>query len=143
MASSFQTIRIDGTDYRHRAVDGHADVLDTAQYEAAIADAAAHGLASDDAFDALVAHLAHVHPSRYIRLIEDLALVGLRDVAPFSDQSAALRFVAFIDRVYDAQLPIRATGISLDLVFPEEMLAGGYRKKYLRAISRLVASTLA
>ena len=51
--------------------------------------------------------------------------------------------VAFIDRVYDAQLPIRATGISLDLVFPEEMLAGGYRKKYLRAISRLVASTLA
>jgi len=50
--------------------------------------------------------------------------------------------VAFIDRVYDAQLPIRATGETLDLVFPEEMLAGGYRKKYLRAISRLVASTL-
>jgi cell division protein ZapE len=143
MASSFQTIRIDGTDYRHRAVDGHAVVLDAAQYEAAITDAATHGLASDDAFDALVAHLAHVHPSRYIRLIEDLALVGLRDVSPFTDQSAALRFVAFIDRVYDAQLPIRATGTSLDLVFPEEMLAGGYRKKYLRAISRLVASTLA
>ena len=58
-----------------------------------------------------------------------------------SDQSAALRFVAFIDRVYDAQLPIRATGTSLDLVFPEEMLAGGYRKKYLRAISRLIALT--
>jgi len=53
-----------------------------------------------------------------------------------------LYFVAFIDRVYDAQLPIRATGETLDLVFPEEMLAGGYRKKYLRAISRLVASTL-
>lgn len=143
MASSFQTIRIDGTDFRHRAVDGHAVVLEEPQYEAAIADAAATGLASDDAFDALVAHLAHVHPSRYIRLIEDLALVGLRDVAPFTDQSAALRFVAFIDRVYDAQLPIRATGSSLDLVFPEEMLAGGYRKKYLRAVSRLVASTLA
>jgi cell division protein ZapE len=84
-----------------------------------------------------------VHPSRYIRLIEGLSMVGLRDVEPFTDQSAALRFVAFIDRVYDAQLPIRATGTSLDLVFPEEMLAGGYRKKYLRAISRLVASTLA
>ncbi|MFE5409706.1 cell division protein ZapE [Microbacterium sp. NPDC056569] len=143
MASSFQTIRIDGTDFRHRAVDGHAVVLDPPQYEAAIADAAATGLASDDAFAALVAHLAHVHPSRYIRLIEGLAVVGLRDVTPFDDQSAALRFVAFIDRVYDAQLPIRATGTSLDLVFPQEMLAGGYRKKYLRAISRLVASTLA
>ena len=100
------------------------------------------GVVSDDAFAALVAHLATVHPSRYIRLIDGLALVGLRDVAPLTDQSAALRFVAFIDRVYDAQLPIRATGETLDLVFPEEMLAGGYRKKYLRAISRLVASTL-
>ena len=71
------------------------------------------------------------------------SVVGLRDVEQLTDQSAALRFVAFIDRVYDAELPIRATGLSLDLVFPEEMLAGGYRKKYLRAISRLVASTLA
>ncbi len=142
MASSFETLRIDGTDFRHRAVDGHAIALTDAEYEAATADAATRGLASDDAFGSLVSHLAHVHPSRYIRLIEGLSQVGLRDVAEFTDQSAALRFVAFIDRVYDAQLPIRATGITLDRVFPEEMLAGGYRKKYLRAISRLVASTL-
>lgn len=143
MASSFQTIRIDGTDYRHRAVDGHAAVLSEPQYEAALADASAAGVVSDDGFADLIAHLARVHPSRYIRLIEGMSLVGLRDVEPFSDQSAALRFVAFIDRVYDAELPIRATGTSLDAVFPDEMLAGGYRKKYLRAISRLVASTLA
>ncbi|GAA3209003.1 cell division protein ZapE [Microbacterium terregens] len=142
MAVSFQTMRIDGTDYRHRALDGHAAVLTAPEYETAIADAATTGLASDDGFAALVAHLATVHPSRYIRLIDGLSLVGLRDVVPLTDQSAALRFVAFIDRVYDAQLPIRATGETLDLVFPEEMLAGGYRKKYLRAISRLVASTL-
>ena len=142
MAASFQTIRIDGTDYRHRTLDGHAAVLEPAAYETTIADAATRGLVSDDSFDALIGHLASVHPSRYIRLIEELSMVGLRDVAPLSDQSAALRFVAFIDRVYDAELPIRATGTSLDLVFPEEMLAGGYRKKYLRAISRLVASTL-
>lgn len=143
MASSFQTIRIDGTDYRHRAVDGHAAVLTPQEYDAEIADASSRGVVSDDAFGDLIAQLARVHPSRYIKLIEDLSLVGIRDVAPFTDQSAALRFVAFIDRVYDAELPIRATGTSLDLVFPEEMLAGGYRKKYLRAISRLVASTLA
>ncbi|MEZ3161003.1 cell division protein ZapE [Microbacterium sp. BWT-B31] len=143
MSESFQTLRIDGTDFRHRAVDGHAAVLSPAEYEAAVADASIRGLVSDDGFADLVSHLARVHPSRYIRLIDGLSAVGLRDVAPFDDQSAALRFVAFVDRVYDAQLPIRATGVSLDLVFPEEMLAGGYRKKYLRAISRLVASTLA
>jgi cell division protein ZapE len=143
MASSFQTTRIDGTDYRHRAVDGHAATLSEAQYREAMADAAARGLASDDSFGDLIAHLARVHPSRYIKLIEGLSMVGIRDVQPFTDQSAALRFVAFIDSVYDAELPIRATGVSLDLVFPDEMLAGGYRKKYLRAVSRLVASTLA
>ncbi|MET0671945.1 MAG: cell division protein ZapE [Microbacterium pygmaeum] len=142
MSASFQTLRIDGTDYRHRALDGHAAVLAPAEYERTVTDAATTGLVSDDDFSTLVTHLASVHPSRYIRLIEGLSLVGLRDVAPLTDQSAALRFVAFIDRVYDAQLPIRATGATLDLVFPEEMLAGGYRKKYLRAISRLVASTL-
>jgi cell division protein ZapE len=143
MAGSFQTIRIDGEDYRHRSLDGHADVLEAGSYETVLAEAATTGLVSDDSFGELVSHLARVHPSRYIRMIDDLAVVGLRDVEQLTDQSAALRFVAFIDRVYDAELPIRATGLSLDLVFAEEMLAGGYRKKYLRAISRLVASTLA
>jgi cell division protein ZapE len=142
MSASFTTVRIDGTDYRHRALDGHAAVLTSTEYATTISDAAHQGVVSDDGFSELVSHLATVHPSRYIRMIEGLSMIGLRDVAPLTDQSAALRFVAFIDRVYDAELPIRATGETLDLVFPEEMLAGGYRKKYLRAISRLVASTL-
>ncbi|GAA1693122.1 cell division protein ZapE [Microbacterium sediminicola] len=143
MADSFQTIRIDGTDYRHRAVDGHAVTLDESTYAAEISAVAASAAVSDDAFHDVVAHLAHVHPSRYIRLLDGVELIGLRDVTVFADQSAALRFVALVDRIYDAQIPIRATGLSLDRVFPDEMLAGGYRKKYLRAISRLVASTLA
>lgn len=141
MSASFQTIRIDGTDYRQRAVDGHAVVVTAAQYERSVADAGGAGLVSDDEFGALIRHLATVHPSRYLRVLDDIALIGLRDVAPLDDQSAALRFVAFIDRAYDAQIPIRATGVSLDQVFTEDMLAGGYRKKYLRAISRLVALT--
>jgi len=142
MSANFHTLRIDGTDFRHRALDGHAAVLTEEEYERALAVAAKTGVVSDDAFPALIAHLARVHPSRYIRLVEGLSAIGLRGVDEFDDQSAALRFVAFIDRAYDAQIPIRATGTSLDLVFSQEMLAGGYRKKYLRAISRLVALTL-
>ncbi|GAA2014602.1 cell division protein ZapE [Microbacterium ulmi] len=141
MAASFDTIRIDGTDYRQRALDGHAVVLTEPQYESALTDAAARSLASDDTFAGLVAHLARVHPSRYIRLIDGLETIGIRDVHELDDQSSALRLVAFVDRAYDAQIPIRATGVPLDRVFGAEMLAGGYRKKYLRAISRLNALT--
>lgn len=139
MASSFRTIRIDGTDYRQRAVDGQAVVRSPDEYERDLA--AAPPTASDDGFGALIRHLATVHPSRYIRLLDGISLIGLRDVATLEDQSAALRFVAFVDRAYDAQIPVRATGVALDQVFGEDMLAGGYRKKYLRAISRLVALT--
>jgi cell division protein ZapE len=141
MSDSFQTMRIDGVDFRQRAIDGHSIVLSGEDYASAIATASESGLVSDDAFDEVVAHLARVHPSRYIRLIDGLRLVGLRDVRVLTDQSEALRFVAFVDRVYDAQIPIAATGVSLDQVFAEEMLGGGYRKKYLRAISRLNALT--
>ncbi|MFT3799083.1 cell division protein ZapE [Microbacterium sp.] len=141
MAASFETIRIDGTDYRQRALDGHAIALDAAAYRAAIADAATDGVTSDDAFGDLVRHLATVHPSRYLRLIAGVDTIGLRDVVTLDDQSAALRFVAFVDRAYDAQVPVRATGEVIDRVFSADMLAGGYRKKYLRAISRLVALT--
>jgi cell division protein ZapE len=142
MAANFQTVRIDGTDYRQRAVDGHAVVTAAGEYDQALAEAATGGATvSDDTFEDLIAHLAAVHPSRYIRLIDGIDAIGLRDVAVFDDQSAALRFVAFVDRAYDAQIPIRATGTPLDAVFSEEMLAGGYRKKYLRAVSRLIALT--
>lgn len=139
MSDSFETIRIDGVDFRQRALDGHAVTLEEVEYAQRIADTA--GTASDDLFGDVIRHLAKVHPSRYIRLIDGLDLVGLRDVQVLTDQSEALRFVAFVDRVYDAQLPIVATGVSLDQVFAEEMLGGGYRKKYLRAISRLNALT--
>lgn len=141
MAASFQTIRIDGTDYRQRALDGHAVRLDDAAYSAALAEAAAHGTTSDDTFADVIRHLAGVHPSRYLRVIDGISTIGLRDVTTLVDQSAALRFVAFVDRAYDAQIPLRATGTPVDHVFSEEMLAGGYRKKYLRALSRLIALT--
>jgi cell division protein ZapE len=141
MSDSFQTIRIDGVDFRQRALDGHAVVSDDDVYARAIDERAGRGTASDDSFGEVIRHLARVHPSRYLRVISGLDLVGLRDVHVLTDQSEALRFVAFVDRVYDAQIPVVATGVSLDQVFAEEMLGGGYRKKYLRAISRLNALT--
>ena len=71
---------------------------------------AAHPV-SDDAFDDIIRHLAQVHPSRYIRLLARARpRSGSATCAQLTDQSEALRFVAFVDRAYDAQIPILATG---------------------------------
>ncbi len=59
------------------------------------------------------------------------------------DQNVALRLVSLTDRLYDAGIPVVASGDKLDTIFSEEMLDGGYRKKYLRATSRLLALTAA
>lgn len=142
MADRFVTIRIDGVDYRQRDLDGDAVTLSDEAYRFTLADVAAAGeRMTDDSFDELIAHLATVHPSSYMGLLDGVQTIGLRDVHELTDQSAALRFVAFIDRVYDAQIPIRATGESLTSIFGGGMLDGGYRKKYLRCMSRLNALT--
>ncbi|MFC5501726.1 cell division protein ZapE [Lysinimonas soli] len=141
IADRFEIIRIDGLDYRHRELEGHAVALDEAQFASELAAASSLGGVTVDDFAAVLKHLATVHPSRYVKLVEGLDAIGLRDVRVFTDQSDALRFVALVDRLYDAQVRVLATGIPIDTVFPEDMLAGGYRKKYLRAVSRLMALT--
>jgi cell division protein ZapE len=139
LSARFTAIRIDGLDYRHRDIEGHVVSLSDAELEAAV-----DGMDGDvtvDSFDAVMAHLATVHPSRYVKLIDGIEAIAMTGVHRLSNQTDALRLVAFVDRLYDAQVRIFATGIPLDQVFAEDMLAGGYRKKYLRAISRIGALT--
>ncbi len=138
LADRFEIVRIDGLDYRRREIEGHAITLDDAAFDAALATA---GTATADDFDDVLRHLATVHPSRYVKLVAGLDAIGLSKVRTLTDQSDALRFVALVDPLYDAQVRILATGTPLDRVFGDEMLAGGYRKKYLRAISRLISLT--
>jgi cell division protein ZapE len=71
--------------------------------------------------------------------VEDVQMVLLTDVHTITDQSVALRWVVLIDRLYDRGIPVRASGVPLDQLFSPELLKGGYRKKYRRAISRIVA----
>ncbi len=141
MADRFDILRIDGIDYRRRELEGHAVAVPEAEYAARLAEAQSTGPITADDFDRLLAHLATVHPSRYVKLVDGLAAVGISDVHVLTDQTDALRFVAFVDRLYDDQVRVIATGVLLDQVFGDDMLAGGYRKKYLRAVSRLVALT--
>ena len=137
LAARFETIRIDGLDYRRRDTAEHAVI--TEHVEAALERVG--GNVTLDTFDDLLDHLAQVHPAYYVALVAGLDAVGIAGVHVLGNQTDALRFVAFVDRLYDARVPVVASGTALDAVFPEDMLSGGYRKKYLRAISRLVSLT--
>ncbi|HEY9410350.1 MAG TPA: cell division protein ZapE [Jiangellaceae bacterium] len=135
LSAQFDVIRVDGDDYRHRGLpEAPAPVSD----DDAVAVAAATGYTLDD-FTALCAHLAGLHPSRYGPLLDGVTGIVLRGVTTVDDQNVALRLVVLADRLYDRGVPVVAGGVPLDRLFAVELLAGGYRKKYFRAVSRLVA----
>ncbi|MFI8947078.1 cell division protein ZapE [Streptomyces sp. NPDC053750] len=136
LSAHFRALRIDGEDYRHRGLpEAPAPYSDAAVTRAA---QATEGASLDD-FPALLDHLARVHPSRYGALTDGVTAVCLTGVRPVPDQSTALRLVVLADRLYDREVPVLASGLPFDRLFSEEMLKGGYRKKYFRAISRLTA----
>ncbi|MGY0019424.1 cell division protein ZapE [Streptomyces sp. cg35] len=136
LSAHFRPLRIDGEDYRHRGLpEAPAPFSDEQVTQAAYATEGA----SLDGFPQLLEHLARVHPSRYGALTDDLTAVCLTDVSAVPDQSTALRLVVLADRLYDREIPVLASGLPFDRLFSEEMLNGGYRKKYFRAISRLTA----
>ena len=138
LASIFTTVRIEGPDYRHRGLPPAPQPLTDDEVRTR-ADRTPG--ATLDGFDELCEHLATMHPSRYLALIEGVSAVHITGVHALEDQSVALRLVSLTDRLYDAGIPVIASGAKIDTIFSEEMLAGGYRKKYLRATSRLLALT--
>jgi cell division protein ZapE len=140
LASIFTTVRIEGPDYRHRDLPPAPEPLSD---EEVGARRAVFPGATLDEFDALCTHLATMHPSRYLTLIEGVTAVFITGVHPIDDQNVALRLVSLTDRLYDAGIPVIASGTKLDTIFSDEMLGGGFRKKYLRATSRLLALTAA
>ncbi|KEF03467.1 ATPase [Streptomyces rimosus] len=136
LSAHFRPLRIDGEDYRHRGLPEAPPPFD----EATVTRVAHRtpGASLDD-FPALLEHLSKVHPSRYGAMCDDITAVCLTDVQAVPDQSTALRLVVLADRPYDREVPVVAAGKPFDALFSDDMLKGGYRKKYFRAISRLTA----
>ena len=135
LAAAFDSVRIDGDDYRHRGLPDAPAAADLATVRARAEEPGA----SLDHFVDLHRHLADVHPSKYGALLDGVRVVCIEDVRTVDDQAVALRLVVLADRLYDRALPVVASGVPFDRLFAEPLLAGGYRKKYFRAVSRLVA----
>ncbi|MFJ9418763.1 cell division protein ZapE [Streptomyces sp. NPDC101227] len=136
LSAHFRPLRIDGEDYRHRGLpEAPAPYDDETVTRVAYRT---RGSSLDD-FPSLLDHLSKVHPSRYGAMCDGIQAVCLTDVQAVPDQSTALRLVVLADRLYDREIPVLTSGKAFGELFSDEMLRGGYRKKYFRAISRLTA----
>ncbi|WP_350276551.1 cell division protein ZapE [Kribbella sp. HUAS MG21] len=136
LAARFDVRRVDGPDYRHRGLPVAPEPWPDEKVEQ---EAAVRRNASCDHFVDLHRHLAELHPSKYGALLDGVETVAITDIRPLTDENVALRMVVLADRMYDRNLPLLAGGVPLDQLFSADMLKGGYRKKYLRALSRLIA----
>jgi cell division protein ZapE len=139
LASAFEVIRIEGSDYRHRhfeADPGKEYFLEPAALEDLARRAGAGALLVGA--DEMLAALATIHPIRFGALVERidaLFLSGLDQIASLND---ALRWVHFIDTAYDRALPLRASAlVPLGALFPASYVNGPYGKKFSRCLSRL------
>lgn len=137
LGERFQMVSIDGDDYRHRDSDTHVESMSEAGLQGWVLQ---QDNGYSDSFEDLLKHLAALHPTKYRALVSRATGVGITDFHQLEDQAQALRFVGFIDRLYEAKVPLRTSGmVPVTMVFSETMKLGGYRKKYLRAISRIGA----
>jgi cell division protein ZapE len=136
LSAHFDVIRVEGPDFRHRGMPVAGDPASESHLQEVESSTA---VVASDGFDSLLDHLARLHPSKYGALVTGIDTVVWRGVHPITDQAVALRLVVLIDRLYDRDVHVVAGGERLDEVFAPEMLKGGYRKKYYRALSRLIA----
>jgi len=139
LASSFETLRVEGDDYRHRRFEadpGRAYFLDAAALHAAAG--AVGGRALHTRFDELLRGLGRVHPIRFAALVNEIGTLLLEDVRPITELFDGLRWVHFVDKLYDGAVPLAASAeIGLGELFPRDWLGGPFGKKFSRCLSRM------
>ncbi len=73
------------------------------------------------------------------RLAGRLSRLAILDLEPFTNQLSALRFVHFVDKLYDGGVQLRVRShAALAGLFPEAHCQRAFAKKYQRCQSRLV-----
>jgi cell division protein ZapE len=139
LSSAFEVLRVEGEDYRHRRFEadpGRAYFLDDAAMERVRAAASPRALSVS--FDGLMRGLGEIHPIRFHAVIDEIDELLLDGVRPMSSLYEGLRWVHFVDKLYDNAVPFAASGdAGLTELFPAEWLTGSYGKKFSRCLSRM------
>lgn len=136
LASRFEIVKMDGPDYRHRNFTLSQVRYLKAEELAALSEEFKFEVVGPTKLNQV---LSQVHPSKYRRMLSGLTALGIGGMEPFSSQATALRFVAFVDRIYELEIRLGYSGISLEEMFPAAFMSGGYRLKFGRTLSRLFA----
>ena len=135
LAARFEVLRVDGDDYRHRSVVTDADGLDDDEVRAA---AAPRDRTRPSTTSATCSRTSRpCTPAATAPCSTGSGSSALTGVHAVPTQDVALRLVVLVDRLYDRDVPVLLGGAGEQDLFSAEMLAGGYRKKYYRALSRL------
>ncbi len=135
LARRFETLSLDGEDYRHRNPQLKVQLPSAAQLEQTHRrDPRPH---SWDSWEELLALLRRLHPIRYRYLLEGIQQVYITGMGPLESQNDALRFVHFIDKLYDLGVSLSASGCLPEQIFTESYRHGAFAKKFGRCLSRL------
>ncbi len=137
IAAHFESLRLDGADWRvlHKADTGPE------LREYASAEGLPGPVVTTD-WQELLTVLRKLHPVAYGTLLARLGGLTVNGVATLASQNDALRFVHFIDRLYDLRVALRlgvTPPLKADLreLFHSNYRSGAYQKKHDRCISRI------
>lgn len=136
LAAAFTVVQVGGPDYRHRESLGQwltgAELAELRTTEAVAGPRLAL------TWEELFGLLERVHPTRYGGLVAQAGTIYLDGARAITDQASALRFVHFIDKVYDLEVRLRVSGEGPLLeLFHASYREGAYAKKHHRCLSRL------
>ena len=89
-------------------------------------------------WSAFLQELERYHPIRYRELIAQFGTLYLSGARTLPTQNDALRFVHFVDKLYDQDKGLRVSGtLSLNELFDPSYSRSAYAKKHDRCLSRL------
>ncbi len=143
LSEDFHVLRIDGNDYREKNIKEIQTASSTWNFPDVYEEFLNYqpkGSGKKVYFSELelLALLKKLHPMHYLDIAEKLDAIFIDGLGQLADQFDALRFVYFIDKLYDDKVVIFASSkVKIESLFPDEFYKSAYSKKYLRCLSRL------
>ncbi len=136
VAERFTVVSLEGPDYRHRSQ--LAELLEDGELEYRFNCEGAPEPKEKLTWAELLELLSNVHPVRYSGLIAQFGTLYVTGAETLQNQNDALRFVHFIDNLYNSNRGLRLSGgVALEDLFSPSYRNSAYAKKHYRCLSRL------